>query len=270
MCSKCELQKTIDVDYLQEPELEEYFDEFVWLMKNYFDDQIDTYLDQIESLALQKTLDEQALLDYIAEIEKLLEKIAKVGQLKVTWQVKDELQSLAVLDFEVSLTIDDDIAKDYALNRWGELIKAINATTQKQMGELINKAMDEWRSKGYLAEQINTKFKQYNEIRSALIAHQEIALAYGNSKRLQFTQHAGEFQQVWRKRAQTQNDGQVRPEHYQNQEDWYIEADKAFSGTGDMNEPFWRNCRCTVSYRLFKPDDPAPFVWFTSLYQLNG
>ncbi len=29
MCSKCELQKTTDVAYLQEPKLEEYFDEFV-------------------------------------------------------------------------------------------------------------------------------------------------------------------------------------------------------------------------------------------------
>ncbi len=86
-------------------------------MKNYFDDQTDNYLNQIEALALKKTLDEQMLLDYIAEIEKLLEKIAQVGQLKVTGQVQDELQSLAALDFEVSLTIDDEIAKNYALQR---------------------------------------------------------------------------------------------------------------------------------------------------------
>lgn len=268
----CKLHKAneIDVSYFWEDKLDQYFDEFTALMQSYFDKQIENYLDQIESLALQKTLEEKDIEEYLSEINLLLEKVGKIGQTKSKSMIENEIDELWV-QLQVSLTLDDQIAKDYALQRWGALIKWINETTQKQMSELINKALEQWRSKGYLAEQIKEKFIQYNEFRAKLIAHNEIALAYGYSKGEQFKEFAGVFGQIWWKRNQTQNDEKVRYEHYLAQEEWRIAVDQPFASTGTMQEPHDYNCRCVVVYRLFLPDEEAPFLATPFIWQnTNG
>jgi hypothetical protein len=224
-------------------------------MVKLFGYQLKDALENIEGLLLlEKEIPIQVEDDITIAVEGILQKVYVAGQDLILASILAELGDLSI-DLEGSISIVDDIALEYAEYRAGELIRGVTQTTQEQVAKLVTKAMKDGRSKKYLAEQIYTKFDQYNTVRSALIAHQEIALAHGNSSYTQFQDLVGRFGQEGYKRNQTQNDAKVRPEHYDAQLEGWILSSKEFQSTGTLHEPHGFNCRCKVTYRVFKPSE---------------
>lgn len=256
-CIKYNLLKTAkeNVGYLENPALFPLYDQLKAKMVELFGYQLKDALQNVDGLVLlEKEIPIQVEEEIVEDVERILQNVYIVGQDLILSAVLQELKDLSI-DLQTAISITDEFALDYAVTRGGELISQVTETTRKQVGALVEKALKEGRSKKYLANEIYKKFDQYNEVRSALIAQQEIALAYGSSKSEQFQDFAGRFNQQGRKRSQSQNDAKVRPEHYDAQLEGRIPANQPFNSTGTMHEPHGYNCRCVVAYRLFKPSE---------------
>jgi uncharacterized protein with gpF-like domain len=148
----------------------------------------------------------------------------------------------------------------YINERVWTLIKEIDSTTQKQIQEIIS----QWQSTGatfeQVAEKIYSKFSQYSQARSYLIARQELRTA------LEFWRHA-QFQEDalivgiegWKK-AYDQDDDAVRESHIQASNAWWIPANQLFPWVEKQRPPFDFWCRCTATYRLWHPDQSSTFT----------
>lgn len=101
-------------------------------------------------------------------------------------QVNKDTKEVAESVFEYSFDISDVRMEAYINERTGELIKDVDATTQKQVQQIIANAQATGLKFDEVAEIINEKFVQYNETRSYLIAKQELRTALEAGRKAQF------------------------------------------------------------------------------------
>lgn len=259
MCNNCgtPLTKALEkyVDNFDDPKVEGLYEDLQWVLTLYHNNVLQEVLKQYETQTeLAKTETQDSFFDAIAE---LLESIYLYWQWIGMKLVKDEtkeLEAIASLDFNLSFNIEPIRAKEYAQFQAWALIKNIDDATQSEVQTIVTQSINEWRTQKKLAQEIDKKFSQYNSWRSKLIARQETSLALWGWKYKQFTESAKAYNTPWYKKAYTQQDEKVRPEHTDNAEAWRIQANEEFPWTWWMHEPFWYNCRCVVTYRVFLPD----------------
>jgi len=79
--------------------------------------------------------------------------------------------------FAYVFDISDVRMESYINSRVGELIKDINATTQKQIQEIVAHGQSTGSTLEQVAQMIYTKFTQYTEARAYLIARMELRTA---------------------------------------------------------------------------------------------
>ena len=157
----------------------------------------------------------------------------------------------------VNFDIDNTEAIEWAKVHAWEMIKYIDESTQEQISGIITKSIENWDSIETLKNKIYTKFWKYNETRSALIAQQEISIAFAQWKKRQFQKYSDYYNTVGYKRNIDQGDSAVRWTHADNTAEWWIAADQEFKATGTQEDPHDFNCRCVVEYRLTDPNqDP--------------
>lgn len=253
MCDKCSIYKAVDEDF-EHVELKQIFDKLTNKIADIYLVKLKEELQNAENLPLTKAFSIDKLLEAVT---KLIAKAYTFGQKTIFAQVQDEtidLQPLLPLDETISFAISPDPAVNYAKERAGELIRWVTDNVQNTMQKLVTNALTEGRTQTKLKEEIQAKFEQFTSTRSALIARQEVALANGWWRYNQFTKSAQQFGQIGRKKAYTQGDDNVRPSHRANADEWWIMATQPFQGTGSMYEPFGFNCRCRVTYLIYKPE----------------
>lgn len=226
----------------------------------YFSKQVQDYIDYIEN--------NPQMFSWIKEVT--LEKFKKISDEDMDGMIDDiieftmeafiQWQNFTEKDIQkdittwVSFDIDNTDAKDWAKVNAGLLIRWINETTQEEIANLIEKAIEEGLSMFEVSQRIKDKFQQYTEYRASLIANMEISTAFAEGKKIQLEKYQNYFNTTWYKRNQDQWDSAVRSDHADNTEEWWIPADQLFKATQTLHEPHSFNCRCVVSYRLTKPE----------------
>ena len=207
----------------------------------------------------------------IHQVEVLLDKMKKISaeeletiveefvNVHVTWYVAgqnfSEKKAQSEIPVWVSFDIDNSEAISWAKVHAWEMIRYIDETTQKEISKIISDSIENWNSVDLLKTKIYTKFWKYNETRAALIAQQEISIAFAQGKRIQYEKYSNYFNTVWWKRNMDQWDSAVRDSHEENTLEGWIPADQAFKATQTQDEPHWFYCRCYVDRRLTNPDE---------------
>ena len=150
--------------------------------------------------------------------------------------------------FAYVFELSDVRMEAYINERVGELIKDIDATTQKQIQNIIAKGQSTWLTFEEVAQEIYTKFTQYTEARSYLIARQELRTALEFGREAQFQEDAKVVGVEWWKKAYDQADDAVRATHNDASDAWWIPANQLFPGVEKQRPPFDFGCRCTATY----------------------
>lgn len=255
-CKKCEqLNKTTDKEFI-EPWAEELYNNLASAIYDYHNEILEQSL-KTDYSDLFKTVEGEKVTSFFDIIAGLLEKIYILWQEIGLGIVKDEtklIEAVAVLDFGLSFEIAPNRAVTYAKAQAGELVKNVSDNIKKEISNIVAKSLQGWRTQNELATVIYNSFWQFNAVRSKLIARQETALALSWGKYNQFVESATKYNTTGRKRAITQKDGKVRPEHVANEDAGRIPADQPFPWTNTLHDPHDYNCRCVTDLRVFKPD----------------
>lgn len=263
MCNQCgaweinEIRKATATDDLS-AELLLSLDKIAQAFAKYFDSQLPKYIAQAESAIIPiMSAEDPAYKDLYDELYAQLAEIFGVWQWE-QWTIdnRDVADSVYAYTFD----INDVNVQAYINTRTGELIKDVDATTQKQVQEIIGNAQATGMWFDAVAEEIYKKFAQYNEVRSYLIAQQELRTALESGRRAQFEADAKIASVVWRKRSQSQDDDQVRASHRRAEQAWWISANQPFPWVEKMQAPYDFGCRCTNTYRLYHPDQSTWFL----------
>lgn len=264
MCQKCgqstieQIRKSVATDDVS-PDLLPYLDRMAEAWTKYFDAQLPEYIDSAEEqiTEITKVSDEEykALYD---ELYEILAGVFGIGQ----WdQIDQDTQEVVESIFDYNFEIDDVRMQAYINERTWELIKDVDATTQKQVQDIISSAQSNGLQFKEVAQIINDKFVQYNETRSYLIAKQELRTALEAGRKAQFEE---DLAQVWGtdgwKKSYTQSDDAVRESHQVASDAGWISASQPFPWVLMERPPFDFWCRCTAVYRLRHPDESAVFT----------
>lgn len=256
MCNNC--QKIVKtqwyVDNFDDKEVNKLYKAISKAVEEYQDALLLELLQDYPLVSIEKTT---GILDnFFDSIKGLLEWVYLYWQKVWLWYVKKEtkeLEVLAWLDFDLSFDIAPTRADEYAKRQAGVLISNVNETTRAKVAEIVWKSINAWRTQNKLSQEIFEQFGQFSQVRAELIARQETALALWWWKYDQFIESSKNYQTTGYKKAYTQEDVNVRPEHQANADAWRIPANEEFPWTWSMHEPFDFNCRCVVAYRMFLP-----------------
>lgn len=263
MCKQCwqweinEIRKATATDDLS-AELLTALDTIAEAFARYFDSQLPKYIAQAESAIIPiMSAEDPAYSDLYDTLYKQLAEIFGIGQRE---QLKFDSREVDDSVYAYNFDIDDVNVQAYINTRTGELIKDVDYTTQKQVQEIIANAQATGMQFDEVADAIYKKFAQYNEVRSYLIAQQELRTALESGRRAQFDTDANIAWVVWRKRSQSQDDDAVRATHMIAEEAWWIPANQVFPWVEKMQAPYDFGCRCTNTYRLYHPDQSTSFL----------
>jgi len=263
MCKQCgageihEIRKATATDDLS-AELLVILDKIAQAFAKYFDTQLPKYIAQAESAIIPITSAEDPA--YSDLYDTLYAQLAEIFGIWQREQMQFDSREIDDSVFAYKFDIDDVNVQAYINTRTGELIKDVDATTQKQVQEIIANAQSTGMQFDDVAKVIYDKFSQYNEVRSYLIAQQELRTALESGRRSQFEADAKIAGVVGWKRSKSQNDDQVRSSHMIAQEAWWIPANQPFPWVEKMQAPYDFGCRCTNSYRMYHPDQTTQFL----------
>ena len=203
-------------------------------------------LDFLEKLKVKQTLGiikaEWSLQEASEDLQKVFIDTLIISQKKSA--------QLLLNDFGVGadFLISDEIALEYAQNRAGEMITAINATTEKTINWIITKGIEQWADYTQIADAIQDKFVDFSKYRAELIAVNEIWNAYETGKVVQATDYWIRTNQQMVKRWVTQWDDRVTDECESNEGDDWINLESSFS-SGDDQPPRFPWCRCYLKHK---------------------
>lgn len=164
-----------------------------------------------------------------------------------------DLASYLPIDYWISFNNPTDLSEQYfnqlkSVNiSWG-----MSDTTKNELRGIVSQWIANWKSYTQIAKDINaTNPFVFGKSRAKLIAVNEVWRAYWYGSYIP----ALELQKDWYnvlKYWHTRHDQIVRPEHTQNEADWWITLDKNFSWTQDEYAPSYNtiNCRCFWTYEV--------------------
>jgi len=212
---------------------------------------------QIQELLIK--LDTQK--DFTSDLEKLLGEIIEWTAYLIASKAKPVLikgtKETAKFneDFTINWELRNDPAAKYLesvvqIHTSSKILWSIWKTTYDRVLSLIKEWVNTWLSYTEIAKQMTildpVVFSKY---RAKMIAVAELGTAYEQGKYLPMKDLKDSWEIVLKK-WQTVNDEKVRPEHAQNQSDWYIDLDIPFSWTWTKIAPVWVNCRCALIYKV--------------------
>lgn len=263
MCNKCwqhtieEIRKTVATDDVS-PDLLPLLDRMAEAWKKYFDAQLPDYikLAEEEITEITKVSDEEYS-DLFDELYEILATAFGIGQRD---QRDKDLEEVARSVFDYNFEIDDVRMEAYINERTGELIRGVDATTQKQVQAIIANAQQNWLQIDEVATQIYDKFSKYNETRSYLIAKQELRTALEAWRKAQFEADLDQVPSAdGRKKSYSQSDNQVRETHKIAEDAGWIPYNQPFPWVEKDRPPYDFGCRCTAWYQLRHPDETLLF-----------
>lgn len=171
---------------------------------------------------------------------------------------KEEYRSLLdFLGFDGTTPISFDIINRRAINFFNpdKLISQISDTTQGQIRNLVNEAVEQGLSYTQLSKNITNLFDEFNtkkdvngRTRADRIAINEIRERNSAASEIvadELTKKGFDVEKRWL----TRGDSKVRPSHNENEEQGYIPENKKFS-SGDDRPPTDPNCRCVNIRRI--------------------
>lgn len=235
-----------------------YLDRIAEAWSKYFTQQLPDYIALAsEQITPVEKVDKETYEQLYTALYEALGAIFRIWQHD---QYEIDNQSLWDSPFSYSFSISDIRMEAYINERAWTLIKEVDSTTQQQIQSIIA----QWQSSGapfeQVAEKIYTKFSQYTQARSYLIARQELRTALEFGRQAQFQEDAIVVGVEGWKRAYDQWDNAVRPTHTQASEVWRIPANQSFPWVEKQRPPFDFWCRCTATYRLWHPDHLTTFT----------
>lgn len=239
-------------------ELLVYLDRIADAWNTYFTKQLPEYLTLAEEeiMPVEKVSNETYDQLYTALYDSL-GAIFRIGQ-KEQYQLDERFMNES--PFAYSFAISDVRMESYINTRVWELIKDIDATTQKQIQVIISRWQSTWSTLEDVAQEIYRTFSQYTEARSYLIARMELRTALEFGRKAQFEEDAQIVWVEWWKKSYDQDDDAVRETHSQASEAWWIPANQLFPWVEKERPPFDFGCRCTATYRLWHPDETHIFT----------
>lgn len=199
--------------------------------------------------------------DFTSDLEEILDKInisiavllaKKAKPVIIKWT--KETQKI-----NPSFWIDFNLRNDPAVRYLDNLINihssnviqwSIWHTTYTRVKKLIRKWVNDWLSYTEVAKNITKlDWLVFSKSRAKMMAVSELWTAYEMWKYLPMQDLKAQWEVVM-KAWQTVEDERVRPDHAQNEADWYIWLDIPFSWTGTQIAPFSFNCRCATIYKV--------------------
>ena len=165
----------------------------------------------------------------------------------------------ALPQISVDIGINSEFVDNYIKTRTGTLISDIDESVRVEIQEIIDNAFLNGLSVDDIAKKITDEFFVFSDYRAELIAQMETANAYEIGKLEQFRWYEKEVGMTGWKKAITQWDSAVRPEHQSNADQGWIKSTELFSGTSSETAPFGFNCRCTVLFSLVNPETGSIF-----------
>jgi len=199
--------------------------------------------------------------DFNSDLKELLEEISLWMATIISTKAKPVISKWTkeTLKFNPNFAINWDLRNDPAVRYLDDLVTihsnnylewSIGHTTYVRVTNLVNKWVSEGLSYTEIAEDINKIDPVvFSKNRSKMIAVAELWTAYEQGKFMPMQELQDEGEIVLKKWL-TVNDEKVRPEHHQNQTDWYIPLDIPFSWTGTKVAPAPPNCRCSLIYKV--------------------
>ena len=235
-----------------------YLDRIAEAWNIYFNKQLPEYIQLADQeITPIKKVDNETYEQLYTALYEALGAIFRIWQRD---QYEIDNQSLWDSPFSYSFSINDIRMEAYINERTWSLIKDIDTTTQQQIQSIIA----QWQSSGAsfeeIAERIYTKFTQYTQARSYLIARQELRTALEFGRQAQFQEDAIVVGVEGWKRAYDQDDDAVRESHTLASDAWRIPANQNFPWVDKKRPPFDFWCRCTATYRLRHPDQFNTFT----------
>ena len=199
--------------------------------------------------------------DFVSDLEVILETILittatlialKAKPVIVKWSKENQkINPKFAIDFNLrndpAVRYLDDII---TLHSSSTIIWSIWQTTHTRVKKLIRKWVNEWLSYPEIAKNMTELDPLvFSKNRAKLMAISELWTAYEKGKNMPMQDLADKWETVL-KAWVTVEDDKVRPDHMQNQDDWYIWLKIPFSWTGSQTAPYSYNCRCATIYRV--------------------
>lgn len=212
------------------------------------------WLDDIQKVQLPTVINKEEISDQeFADIMRAMETAVVLGM------TQQNALITALPQISVDIGINSDFVTNYIQSRTGTLISGIDESVRVEIQEIIDNAFVNGLSVDDIAKKITDEFFVFSDYRADLIAQMETANAYETGKLEQFRWYEKEVGMTGWKKALTQGDSAVRPEHQANADQGWIKSTELFSGTGSETAPFGFNCRCTVVLSLVNPDTGSIF-----------
>lgn len=195
-----------------------------------------------------------ALFDATSVSDRMAQAIQSAVESGMTSGANDLSKQLNAADFDVVFSLKNPRAVEYLKNYGVTRVTQIDTTSSEILRKIIVDGIDNGQSYTKLAALIRKQFTEWSTKRAKLIAITEIGNAYqqGNLIVGLDLKAAGlEMQKSWL----TRGDDQVDPHCKANQDEGWIDVEKAHS-SGAMTPLDHPRCRCVELYRR-KPNDAS-------------
>ena len=255
MCQNCwnpsHIQKSYDA---RGKDFVKVFQEMKKAVNKYLDYLKSQWLEDVQKIQLPTIINKEEISEEeFADIMKAMETAVVLGMTQQNTLIT------ALPQISVDIGINSQFVDDYIKTRTGTLITGIDESVREAIQEIIDNAFISGMSVDDIANKITDEFFVFSDFRAELIAQMETANAYEAGKLEQFRWYEKETGMTGWKKAITQGDSAVRPEHQANADQGWIRSTELFSGTGSETAPFGFNCRCTVILSLVNPETGSIF-----------
>lgn len=212
------------------------------------------WLEDIQKVQLPTLINKEEIIESeFADIMKAMETAVILGMTQQNNLIT------ALPQISVDIGINSVFVDEYIKTRTGTLITGVDDSVRIAIQEIIDNAFRDGLSVDDIAAKITDEFFVFSDFRAELIAQMETANAYETGKLEQFRWYEKETGMTGWKKALTQQDSAVRPEHQANADQGWIRSTELFSGTSSETAPFGFNCRCTVVLSLVNPETGSIF-----------
>ncbi len=156
------------------------------------------------------------------------------------------------LAFDIETSQASNYLRDMTDLMLSEKNGSILKTTKDELRHILEQGVAEWMSYSQIADQIRGVDPfVFSQTRAKVIAINEVGRAYWWANHQPGRDLVSEWY-VLEKEWTTSHDEKVRPEHAQNEAQWWIPFESSFSWTGDQYAPSSTdfNCRCTSVHKV--------------------
>lgn len=189
-------------------------------------------------------------------VEEMTEDIVAYSSASLNRGANDGIRKLNLGRVGISFDLDNPEAVDYleALEtlQLSNYKGSISRTTKEAIQKLLVDGARDGLSYSELAKQIMDQGESgvFSYARGELISVREIGFAYSKGERIVIDEYIEETDAEMEKNWLTAGDGNVRPEHLENERAGWIPIDEKFPGTDESEAPSEDfGCRCVTSYR---------------------